>query len=161
MVRPARPEDVARIYELILELAVYERLRDRAVGNAELLHEHLFGEAKSVEALVAEDEGEIVGYALFFTTYSSFLTRPGLWLEDVFVLPQARGKGLGKALLREVARTAAERGMERLDWIVLHWNQPSIEFYRSLGAEPLSEWQVYRLEGEALSAFASGTGIQP
>ncbi|MBS1724903.1 MAG: GNAT family N-acetyltransferase [Armatimonadetes bacterium] len=154
MVRSARPEDVPRIHELILELAEYERLRDRAVGTPELLHRHLFGEHKYVEALVVEIEGALVGYALFFTTYSTFLTLPGYWLEDLFVEPASRGKGYGKALLLEIVRLARVNGFGRVEWSVLDWNQPSIDFYESLGARALGDWTVYRLEGAALGGLA-------
>jgi GNAT superfamily N-acetyltransferase len=156
MIRLARPEDVSRIFDLILELSVYERLRDKVVGSAELLGEHLFGETKYVEALVAEDEGMLVGYALFFTSYSTFLTRPGYWLEDIFVGPEFRGKGYGKAMLQEISRMAIEKGFGRVDWVVLDWNKPSIDFYEAIGAVPMSDWLIYRLEGDALGRVASG-----
>lgn len=156
MIRPAEPADVPRIFELILELAVYEKLRDRAIGSAELLHDHLFGEPKYVESLVVEENGVLVGYALFFTSYSSFLTRPGYWLEDIYIAPDARGRGYGKALLQEIARLAQEKGFGRVDWTVLDWNKPSIAFYESIGAVPMSDWLIYRLEGEKLEAAVTG-----
>jgi GNAT superfamily N-acetyltransferase len=154
MIRLAEHDDVQRIHELILELAVYERLEHKAVGSAEDLRRHLFGEPKYVEALVAEDGGRVVGFALFFPNYSTFLRRPGFYLEDLFVEPEHRGKGLGKALLREIARMAVERGYGRVDWAVLDWNEPSIQFYGAMGAVPLSDWITYRLEGQALELFA-------
>jgi GNAT superfamily N-acetyltransferase len=154
MVRPARPEDTPRIFDLLLELAEYERLRDRVSGSAELLNEHLFGQPKYAECLVAEEGGLIVGYALFFSNYSTFLTRPGYYLEDIYVQPTARGKGYGKALLGEICRRAQEKGFGRVDWAVLDWNEPSIRFYESIGAVPMSDWVTYRLEGEALRAQA-------
>ena len=155
MIRLARPEDVPRIHELIIELANYERLEHRAIGTPELLGEHLFGQTKYIETLVVEDGGRLVGFALFFPNYSTFLTLPGYWLEDLFVEPDSRGKGYGKALLREIAQMALDRGFGRVDWAVLDWNKPSIEFYESIGAAPLSDWITYRLEGEALARCAS------
>lgn len=157
VIRPARPEDVPRVFEMILELSEYERLRHKVTGNAELLHQHLFGDPRYLEALVVEAEEGLVGYALFFTTYSTFLTRPGYWLEDLYVEPGHRGRGYGKKLLQEIARMAKEKGFGRVDWTVLDWNQPSIEFYESLGAGPLSDWHIYRLDGDALERFASPT----
>lgn len=154
MIRPARPEDVPRIHELILELAKYERLEHKAVGTPELLFEHLFGEERFLETLVVEEDGKLVGFALFFKNYSTFLARPGYYLEDLFVEPEFRGKGYGKALLREIAQMALEKGYGRVDWAVLDWNEPSIEFYDSLGSAPLSDWITYRLEGEALKHCA-------
>ena len=156
MIRPARPEDVRRIHELILGLARYERLEHQAVGTPELLHEHLFGDPKYVETLVVEEAGRLVGFALFFPNYSTFLTKPGYWLEDLYVEPEARGKGYGKALLKEIARLASEKGFGRVDWAVLDWNAPSIAFYESIGASPMSDWLIYRLEGRALEEAASG-----
>lgn len=156
MIRPARPEDVQRIHELILELAKYERLEHKAVGTSELLFEHLFGENRFLETLVVEEaDGRIVGFALFFKNYSTFLARPGYYLEDLFVEPEHRGKGYGKALLGEIARMAVEQGFGRVDWSVLDWNQPSIEFYERIGAAPLADWNTYRLEGEALKSCAN------
>ena len=154
MIRPARPEDVPRIHELILELAKYERLEHKAVGTPELLFEHLFGEEKFLETLVVEEEGRLVGFALFFKNYSTFLARPGYYLEDLFVEPESRGKGHGKALLQEIAKMAVERGFGRVDWAVLDWNKPSIDFYNSLGAVPLSDWITYRLEGGSMKDCA-------
>ena len=154
MIRPARPEDVPRVHELILELAKYERLEHKAVGTPEQLREHLFGGDPFLETLVVEEEGRLVGFALFFKNYSTFLARPGYYLEDLFVEPEHRGKGHGKALLREIARMACEKGFGRVDWAVLDWNKPSIEFYDSIGAAPQSDWITYRLEGEALEACA-------
>ncbi len=156
MVRPARPEDCPRIHELIFALAEYERLAHRAVGSAEDLRAHLFGEPKYIECLVAEENGRIVGFALFFSNYSTFLRRPGYYLEDLFVEPEARGKGYGKALLAEICRMAAEKGFGRVDWAVLDWNAPSIAFYESIGAVPMSNWITYRLEGASLAAMAAG-----
>lgn len=143
-----------------MALARYEKLEHKAVGTPELLFEHLFGQPQYVESLVVEEQGRLVGFALFFPNYSTFLTRPGYWLEDLFVEPEARGKGYGKALLREIARMAAKNGFGRVDWAVLDWNKPSIDFYESIGAIPMSDWLIYRLEGEAIDRFAEG-GTHP
>lgn len=156
MIRPPTPADVPRLFELVRELAIYEKLEHRLVGTPELLNEHLFGQTKYVESLVVDVDGELVGYALFFPSYSSFLMRPGYWLEDVFVEPAHRGKGYGKGLLREIARLALAKGFGRVDWAVLDWNQPSIDFYNSIGAFPMSDWITYRFEGDILARFAEG-----
>lgn len=150
MIRSAQPDDTPAIYDLIRRLAEYERLLDQFVLTPERLHEHLFGPRPFAESLVAEEPDGIVGFALFFHNYSTFAGRPGLYLEDLFVLPEHRGRGHGKSLLREVARLAVERGCGRLEWSVLDWNEPSIQFYRSLGATPLDDWTMFRLTGEAL-----------
>jgi GNAT superfamily N-acetyltransferase len=150
VIRPAVPSDTPTIAALIHALAAYERLSDAVVLDEALLHRHLFGPRPYVEALLAEDEGVVVGFALFFHNYSTFLGRPGLYLEDIFVRPEYRGRGHGKALMRELARLAIERGCGRLEWSVLNWNAPSIRFYQSLGAVPLDEWTTFRLSGDAL-----------
>jgi GNAT superfamily N-acetyltransferase len=150
MIRPAHPDDVPAIYELIRRLAEYERLLDQFALTPERLREHLFGSRPVAEALVADEPEGVIGFALFFHNYSTFLGRPGLYLEDLFVLPEHRGRGHGKALLREVARLAVERGCGRLEWSVLDWNEPSIQFYRALGAVPLNDWTVFRMTGEPL-----------
>ena len=152
MIRPAAPEDTATICRLIRELAEYERLADAVVLDEDRLREHLFGPRPFVESLLAEEAGETVGFALFFYNYSTFLGRPGLYLEDLFVRPEHRGKGYGKALFSAVARLAVERGCGRMEWSVLDWNEPSIAFYRSFGAIAMDEWTVFRLTGEALEA---------
>ena len=151
MIRSALPGDTPAIFDLIRRLAEYERLLDACVLTPERLREHLFGPRPFAEALVAEEPEGVVGFSLFFHNYSTFVGRPGLYLEDLFVLPEHRGRGHGKALLREVARLAVERGCGRLEWSVLDWNEPSIGFYRSLGAVPLEDWTVFRLTGEALA----------
>lgn len=150
MIRPATPADVPAIVALIRALAEYERLQDQVSLHSERLHEHLFGSRPYVEALIAEEAGAVVGFALFFHNYSTFLGKPGIYLEDLFVLPEHRGEGHGKALLRELARLAVARDCGRLEWSVLNWNEPSIQFYRSLGAVAMNEWSVYRLTGDAL-----------
>jgi GNAT superfamily N-acetyltransferase len=159
MIRAAAPSDVPAIFALIGELARYEKLEQQNVGTEERLREHLFGAPRYCEALVAVD-GEagdggdvpprVVGFALFFHNYSTFLTQPGVYLEDLFVLPGERRRGHGRDLLRAVARLALERGCGRFEWSVLHWNEPAIAFYKSLGAEPLDEWGLFRLTGPAL-----------
>ncbi len=153
-IRFARPDDVPTIFGLIEGLAEYERLSHEVTATEEALRDHLFGERRYCEVLMAEADGRAVGFALFFHNYSTFLTKPGIYLEDLFVLPEERGRGYGKALLSCLARVAVERGCGRLEWSVLDWNEPSIEFYRALGAVPMDEWTVYRVTGDALDALA-------
>jgi GNAT superfamily N-acetyltransferase len=153
MIRPATPADTATIAALIRGLAEYERLSQHVTMEEGRLREHLFGPRPFAEVLLAEEAGAVVGFALFFPVFSTFRGEPCLYLEDLFVKPEHRGKGHGKALLRELARRTVERGCGRLDWAVLDWNEPSIAFYRSLGAVPMNEWTVYRLDGEALAAL--------
>jgi GNAT superfamily N-acetyltransferase len=147
--------DVPTIFTLIKGLAEYERLSDAVIGTEELLREHLFGERPFVEVLIADVAGRAVGFALFFHNYSTFLTRPGIYLEDLFVLPEERGRGYGKALLMALGRLAVERGCGRLEWSVLDWNEPSIQFYKSLGAVAEDEWTTYRVTGDALVTLGS------
>jgi GNAT superfamily N-acetyltransferase len=154
MIRPATPDDTPVICRLIRELAEYERLSHRVAFDEDEVRRHLFGPRPCAEVLLAEDAGTAVGYALFFPNFSTFQGRPGLYLEDVFVQPQQRGKGHGKALLQAVARLALERGYCRVEWAVLNWNEPALRFYRSLGALPLDEWTTYRLADEALVRLA-------
>ncbi len=156
MIRPATAADAAAIARLIRALAEYEHLSHAVTMDEERLREHLFGPRPFAETLLAEDGGQVVGYALFFPTYSTFRGRPGLYLEDLFVEPAHRGKGHGKALLAAVARLAVERGCGRLEWSVLNWNEPAIRFYRSVGAAPVDGWTAYRLAGEALRAAGGG-----
>ena len=153
-ITPATPADVPVILAFIRELAEYEKLLDRVTATERLLHETLFGARRYAEVLVARLDGKPVGYALFFHNYSTFLARPGIYLEDVYVQPAVRGRGVGKALLREVARVALERDCGRLEWSVLDWNKPSIDFYRSLGAAPMDEWTTYRMDEAAIAALA-------
>jgi GNAT superfamily N-acetyltransferase len=153
MIRPATREDAPTISHLIRGLAEYERLTDHVTLDENQLREHLFGPRPYAEVLLAEEQGEVVGFALFFHNYSTFVGKPGLYLEDLFVKPEHRGKGHGKALLQAIARLAVERGCGRLEWSVLNWNEPAIGFYSKLGAVALSEWTVYRLTGEALRAL--------
>ncbi len=151
MIRPATAADTAVIASLIRELAEYERLADRVVFEEGRLREYLFGPRSFAEVLLAEEAGGVVGFALFFPIFSTFLGRPGLWLEDLFVRPAHRGCGHGKALLAAVARQTVERGFARLDWAVLDWNEPALGFYRGLGAVAMDDWTIYRLEGVALT----------
>lgn len=155
VVRRGLPGDVPFVLACIRALAEFEQLSHLFEGSEESLRDHLFGTRPSCELLIAEADGNCAGYALFFTTYSTFLTRPGLFLEDLFVETGARGRGLGKALLVELARLAVARGCGRLEWSVLDWNRRAIEFYESLGARVVSGWVPYRLDGAALRALAS------
>ncbi|MFN8523335.1 MAG: GNAT family N-acetyltransferase [Chloroflexota bacterium] len=153
--RPAQREDLDVVLALIKGLADYERLSHEVVITAESLREHLFGERRYCECLLAEEpDGSVAGFALFFHTYSTFLGQPGIYLEDLFVWPERRGRGHGKALLASLGKLALERGCGRLEWLVLNWNEPSIQFYRSLGAEALDGWTKNRVSGEALTALA-------
>jgi GNAT superfamily N-acetyltransferase len=154
MIRPAKPADVPTIARLIRALAEYERLPHLVVLEEAKLRDHLFGERKYAEVLLAEDRGIVVGLALFFHSYSTFAGRPCLYLEDLFVEPEYRGKGLGKQLLIELAKLAIERDCPRVEWSVLNWNEPAIQFYKLLGAKPMDEWTVYRVTGEALGKLA-------
>ncbi|MDH6116394.1 GNAT family N-acetyltransferase [Kitasatospora sp. GAS204B] len=153
MIRAAVAEDVPTIIELIRELADYEKALDQARATEEQLREALFGEHPAVFALIAEDDrtAETVGFALWFRNFSTWTGSHGIYLEDLYVRPEARGGGHGKALLTELARIAVERGYGRLEWSVLDWNEPSIGFYKSLHAEPMDEWTVFRLTGEPLA----------
>jgi GNAT superfamily N-acetyltransferase len=153
-IRPAQEKDVDAIFELILGLAEYEQLTDRVTGNSELLRSHLFGDRLYAESIVAELDGKIVGFGLFFHTYSTFLTQPGLYLEDVFVQPEYRRQGIGKALMMSIAKIAFDRGCGRLEWSVLDWNQSAIDFYQSLGATILPDWKICRMTAETLAEIA-------
>jgi len=153
-IRPARREDCEHLHALILGLADYERLLDAVVGSVEDLRAELFGPTPVIEAALAWEGARPVGFALWFHTYSTFLARRGLWLEDLFVIPEARGRGHGKALLKYCARLALERGCGRYEWSVLNWNAPSIEFYKAAGAVLMADWTICRMTGEALERFA-------
>ncbi|NNN34108.1 GNAT family N-acetyltransferase [Streptomyces sp. S3(2020)] len=156
MIRTATPTDIPVIHALIRELADYEKALDEARATPEQLHEALFGEHPAAFAHIAQDDttGEAVGFALWFLNFSTWRGVHGIYLEDLFVLPTARGSGHGKALLTELARICVQRGYERLEWSVLDWNTPSIAFYEALGARPQDEWTVYRLTDEALGSLA-------
>jgi GNAT superfamily N-acetyltransferase len=154
MIRPAIPEDTKTIARLIRALSDYEKLSHEFRLDESRLREDLFGPRPFAEVLLAEERGVVVGFALFFHNYSTFVGRPGIYLEDLFVEPDHRGQGHGKALLVELARLAVERGCNRVEWAVLNWNEPAIQFYRSIGALPMDAWQTYRLTGEALTALS-------
>lgn len=156
MIRPAEPRDVPEIAKLIRELADYERLTDEVTFDQAELHQHLFGPRPYAEVLIAEHDQTraVIGFAFFFHNFSTFCGKPGIYLEDLFVRPQFRGQGYGKALLAALAKLAIERNCARLEWAVLNWNTPSIEFYRSLGAQPQTEWTVYRLTDAPLQKLA-------
>jgi GNAT superfamily N-acetyltransferase len=156
-IRPASRRDVPTILDFIQQLAEFERLRDHVQATAAALDETLFGAHPAAEVIIASIEGRDVGFALFFQTYSTFLARPGLHLEDLFVIADARGAGVGRALLARLAAIAEARDCGRLEWAVLTWNAPAIQFYRRLGAFPLDEWQTYRLDREGIRALVSGT----
>lgn len=153
-VRPATPTDVPVLLELIRELAAYEREPEAVRTTTEQLHEALFGTQPVASAHVAEADGEVVGLALWYVTFSTWLGRPGLWLEDLYVRPSARGRGLGRDLVRTLAEVCADRGYGRFEWWVLDWNTPAHGFYRSLGALPQQDWTVWRVEGDTLVALA-------
>ena len=154
--RFATEQDTALILDFIKALAEYEKMSDQVVANEDMLREWIF-EKKKAEVLFALEDGKEVGFALFFHNFSTFLGRAGIYLEDLFVMPAYRGHGHGKGLIRELARITLERGCGRLEWCCLDWNQPSIEFYRALGAESLDEWTTYRLTGDSLRTFAENT----
>jgi len=155
-VREATVDDVPLILSLIRELAEYERLSHEVVATEEGLRESLFGERRYAEVLIAEHDGAPAGFALFFHNFSTFLGKPGIYLEDLYVRPELRGAGIGKKLLARLAKLAVTRGCGRLEWWVLDWNEPSIGFYKKLGAEPMDDWTVYRVTGSALEDLASG-----
>lgn len=155
LIREAVREDAPLIFRFICDLAEYEKLRHEVKGDAEALAAQLFGPRPYAEVLIAEDEGAPLGFALFFHNFSTFEGRPGIYLEDLFVSPEARGKGVGKRLLGRLAALAIECDCARLEWAVLNWNTPAIDFYRSLGARSMDEWTVNRVDGEALKALAA------
>ncbi len=151
-IRDARPRDAETIFEMIRELAVYEKLGDQVSGDAEILGRELF-EARTAEALIAEIGGAAVGYALICGSFSTFECRAGIWIEDIYVRPESRKAGVGRALFAAVAALAVERGWPRVEWAALEWNDLALDFYDGLGAVRLDEWRMLRLEGEALAAL--------
>ena len=153
--RAATVADVPQILAFIRALADYERLLHEVIATEDGIRQALFGPRPYAEVVLAEDDGAPIGFALFFHTFSTFVGVPGLYLEDLFVVPEARGRGVGRALLAHLSRLAVERGCGRVEWAVLDWNAPAIRFYESLGARPNSEWTVYRLTGEPLTALAA------
>ena len=156
-IRTTTEADVPIILSLIRELAEYEREPGAVVATEAGLREVLFGPKRSAEVLLALEKGGPVGFAVYFFNFSTWLGRPGLYLEDLFVRPDMRGKGYGRALLERLAQIAQERGCGRMEWAVLDWNDPAIQFYRKLGAEPMNEWTVFRLTQEGISKLANGT----
>ncbi|MGI8500936.1 MAG: GNAT family N-acetyltransferase [Hassallia sp.] len=155
ILRFAEPADCNVLFELVQALAEYEKLSHTVTGNAQSLKEHLFG-TKYIEAILAEYAGQAVGFALFFHNYSTYVTKPGIYLEDLFVLPKYRRKGIGKALLTKLAQIAVQRNCGRLEWSVLDWNEPAIAFYRSMGASVLDDWRICRVTEDALNKLGGG-----
>ena len=153
-IRRATPLDVPIILTFIRELAAYEKLADQVVATDDDMYVALFGERPVIEAVIATKDDEPVGYALFFPTFSTFLGKPGMYLEDVYVRPAARGLGIGRKLLEHLARVTVQRGWGRLEWAVLDWNEPSIAFYKKMGAKAMDEWTVFRLAGQELQKLA-------
>jgi GNAT superfamily N-acetyltransferase len=155
-IRPVTEADVPLLFDLILELAAYEKLTDKVTGDAEVLRRSLF-EEKAAEALLLEtSDGTAVGYAIFFTTFSTFECRSGVWLEDVYVRPEHRRGGIGRAVMEHLAQLAQERGHVRLEWVALDWNEPALNFYEGLGAERLDDWVIHRLEENGIKRLAAG-----
>jgi GNAT superfamily N-acetyltransferase len=155
LIRPAQPADVAHIHAMIVELAVFEKLEHMVVATEVLLHEGLFGARPACEALVGEENGEVVCFSLFFHNFSTFLTKKGLYLEDLYVRQAHRGKGFGRQMLVKLAQLAVERNCGRFEWSVLDWNQPAIDFYKAMGAQILPDWQTCRVTGASLDALAA------
>ncbi len=154
-IKAATASDAPVILSFIKKLAVYEKLADEVTATEDTLRETLFGERRYAEVIIGYHRNEPVGFALFFHNYSTFLGRPGIYLEDLYVDEQHRGKGFGKALLAHLARLTKERNCGRLEWSVLDWNEPSINFYKSLGARPMDDWTIFRVTGEALDKLAN------
>jgi GNAT superfamily N-acetyltransferase len=160
MIRAAHVEDVPVILQLIRDLATYERAPNEVTATEEQLTAVLFGERASAEVLLAFEGTAPVGFAVFFHNFSTWLGRPGLYLEDLFVKPEKRGKGYGRALLIELAKIARERECGRMEWAVLNWNEPAIKFYRALGAKPMDEWTVFRLTRDGIASLADSGGVE-
>ncbi|MDE0022679.1 MAG: GNAT family N-acetyltransferase [Candidatus Poribacteria bacterium] len=160
-IRPAVESDAAVLLSLIRELAEYERLLHEVSADEEAVRKTLFGENPCAEALIGELDGEPIAFALFFQTYSTFLGKPGLWLEDLYVQPQHRRQGYGGQLLKHVAMTAEKRGCGRFEWTALDWNEPAVNFYLKIGAVPMSDWTTFRLSGDALRDFIRGEDAPP
>lgn len=153
-VRSATPEDLDLVVSLIRELAIYEKLENTIKSTRDDIRTALFSSSPSAEVLIGELDGVAVGFALFYHNFSTFLGKKGLYLDDLFVIPDARGKGVGKLLLKSLAKLAVERDCARMEWFVLDWNTPSIEFYKSLGAEPMDGWTVFRMTNDAIASLA-------
>jgi GNAT superfamily N-acetyltransferase len=158
-IRPATAADVPLILQLIRELAEYERLAHEVTATEDDLRESLSGPQPIIEVIIAEADGGVAGYALFFHNYSTFLCKRGVYLEDLFVRPPFRGRGIGKLLLSHLARLAVDRGCRRFEWAVLDWNESAIQFYRSLGAEPMNNWTVFRIDDDALKRLAVSRSV--
>jgi GNAT superfamily N-acetyltransferase len=156
IIRAATPGDVSQILQFAHDLAVYEREPDAVCATEADLHAGLFGPDPLVEALIAEHDGQVVGSAIFYRTFSTWTGKPGFWLDDLYVRPESRGLGAGKALLVSIAALAEARGYARFEWWVLDWNEPAIGFYKKLGAKPMDEWTVMRVEGAAIKALSAG-----
>lgn len=154
-IRPATIADASLILEFIIELARYEKAEHEVKANRETIEQSLFGQDSVTQALICEQDGKAIGYAVYFFNYSTWLAKHGLYLEDLYITPEARGTGAGKAMLQRLAKTAVERGCGRFEWSVLDWNEPAIQFYQSLGAKPQNEWVGYRLDGQALNDLAN------
>jgi GNAT superfamily N-acetyltransferase len=154
-IRPAQPSDVAHIQAMIVELAVFEKLEHMVVATEALLHDGLFGSKPACEAIIGEENGEVVTFALFFHNFSTFLTKKGLYLEDLYVRQAYRGKGYGSAMLKKLAQIAVERNCGRFEWSVLDWNEPAINLYKAKGADILPEWRICRVTGNALASLAA------
>jgi len=155
-IRPAQAADVAAIFGMIHELAVFEKLEDMILANEAMLHDSLFGPQPACEALVGTDNGEVVTFAIFFHNFSTFLCRKGLYLEDLYVQPAMRGKGYGKQMLVALAQLAVERNCGRFEWSVLDWNENAIHFYQGMGADVMPDWRICRVTGEALTKLSAG-----
>jgi GNAT superfamily N-acetyltransferase len=153
-IRPATEEDAPLLFDLILELASYEKLSDEVAGDAEVLRRSLFEEQAAEALLLESSDGEAVGYAIFFTTFSTFECRSGIWLEDVYVRPEHRRGGIGREVMEHLARLAQERGHVRLEWVALDWNEPALNFYAKLGARRLDDWKILRLEKDGIKRLA-------
>ena len=154
-IRPATAADVAHIRSMIVELAIFEKLEHQVIATEALLHDGLFGARPACEAIIGEADGEVVCFALFFHNFSTFLTRKGLYLEDLYVRQSQRGKGFGKAMLARLAQIAVERECGRFEWSVLDWNEPAIQFYKAMGAVVMPDWRICRVTGDALTALAT------
>lgn len=161
LLRPATPDDVPLLLALIRELAEYEQLSHEVVATSERLHAALFGPDRVAHAVVAQVGAESAGFALYFFSFSTFLTKPGLYLEDLYVRPAWRNRGIGRALLADLARIAVEKDCGRMEWAVLDWNEPALRVYRAVGARPMNEWTVQRLTGQALADLAAGAPAVP
>ncbi|AOE85244.1 GNAT family N-acetyltransferase [Pseudomonas sp. TCU-HL1] len=157
-IRPAHPDDAQQILDFIIELAVYERAGHEVIASVEDIRRTLFAENAPSRSLICLRDGRPIGYAVYFYSYSTWLGRNGIYLEDLYITPEQRGTGAGRRLLREIAREARANDCGRLEWSVLDWNQPAIDFYRSIGALPQDEWVRYRLDGDALREFAESNG---